>query len=113
MNQRDDTNNKNCRRCGQLLMRINGNRRYWLHLCNNDKCELSHQPQGYSEKPLLQEPDPKPIPNRLSKASYGTYCEQRKINYRALRDLGLDSKEAAFNTSNKHTKELQKLFIGR
>ena len=41
---------KVCAACGKPLTEINGNRDYFMHLCETQGCLMSRQPQGYREK---------------------------------------------------------------
>ena len=41
-----------CRDCGQPMIEIDINRSYYLHQCDNPKCRLYKERQGYREKPI-------------------------------------------------------------
>jgi len=83
----------NCRLCGEPLIEIEF-KKYFALVCDNDRCHMFRQPQGYRSK----DPNPEPA---LS------YLEQRKTNYQALRALGIPCIKASILSSNKRTEEIK------
>jgi len=106
-----------CPHCGQPLFEMNINKTHYPIVCDNIKCLKYRQPQGYRKiSPAIElpsTPDPEPKSNRLLRPSYHTYLEQRQINYRILRDLGIEPTVAAGLTSNKQTREQERLARGK
>jgi len=106
----------NCSCCGQPLTEFSFHKHY-LSVCNNWKCLLHKEPQGYREKTLAEQLGQKaqagPVKAKAKSSlrpGYYVYLETKKQNYQHLRDLGVGSKEAAaLSTSNKRTREIERV----
>ena len=92
----------NCKHCGQPLLQVSCNTKYYVFLCDNWHCFLFRQPQAYEEKPQAEPLHKERTGTR--RRGYLYYLSQKKENYHLLRKLGIPSYEAALMTSNKQTR---------
>jgi len=122
-----------CQSCGQPLIEIDFNTSHCVRLCNNWRCRLNGQPQGYRElsdkegRALSKRKNKRMIrrftdgngtrcrgnpehrvanENRKLRAGYQPWLERKKENYHKLRGLDYSCKEAALNSSDKRMREL-------
>ena len=120
-----------CQWCQRPVIEIDLNTEYCVRLCDNHKCPLYAQQQGYRERSEEEsgayinrrkatvfvgaigkgrkEVTPEiAIQNERHRArrSYGPWLERKKRNYRKLRDLRYSPEEAARNSSTKRMREL-------
>jgi hypothetical protein len=90
--------NELCPGCGQPLEEQDFNSTHYIRLCVNWKCRLYKLPQGTRAKfPVLI-----PLPastykpkKRSEQPHYPHWLERRRMRYRQVRDLGIDSRRAA------------------
>lgn len=94
-----------CSSCGLGLIEIDFNREYYLRQCDNARCPEFKGRQGVREKSLAEvigEPEiKKPSISHTDRPGYETWLEEKRKNYRLLRNLGVPPKEAARDCSRK------------
>lgn len=92
-----------CKNCKQPLTEIEFNNHYRL-VCDNDRCNLFREGQGFRAKNPEQISTRTNTINRLYRSSYSAYLEERNQNYHLLRSLGVPSREAMSMMSRKQTR---------
>ena len=94
-----------CANCQLALVGINF-RHHTVYVCDDWRCNLFRQPQGNQAKD--EELIAGTVFVKKTRRGLGTYYEQRKINYRLLRSIGVPSAIAANASSNKATNDIIK-----
>jgi len=95
-----------CSWCGQPLIETDFNTKFYVYLCDNDRCRLFRRPQDKRSK--YPEPEVQGRRKETELPSYPATRARARANYRTARLLGIECREAVDYRSNKRLNELLK-----
>lgn len=95
----------NCSMCGEPLIQMEFPKGFEI-VCDNWRCHMYRQSQGCRTKDP-PEGKSKPSIAKTQQPNYQDYLEQRKYNYRWLREHGFGSVQAALFCTNKKVREIE------